>query len=430
MRRTVRISHIAAFLFGAMFVVSAQGPPDSYNPYAFRAADDTASPRIARLRRDIQNNGATAVEQFWDEVKQNTAPLIEAIPGDPRHSWITFVWRGSASAENVVITDGVSIGVGGADPLNSQMVRIADTDVWYRTYDVRNDGRFTYALSENDPLTLFTDPNRKSNSKPDPLNPHRFATGQTYVELRNAPPQPWVTPRPPAMSGKVENTTVGGRNVRVYTPPGFRQGETYPLVVLMGGVPYMNFVSVPVVLDNLIAEKLIPAVVAVGVGGSQEDLTCSPEYARFLARELVPWMRKTYHATSIPSQTVIGGSSLGGLASTFAAVEHPDVFGKVLTQSGSYWWNRVYGSRAEGDNNSDGEWLTRQIADRPKVSVQFFMEVGRMEGFEVQVEPNRRMRDALIAKGYAVQYQEFNGNHNYINWRGSFGDGLVALLRK
>jgi len=413
-----------------MFVVLAQAPPAFDNSYPFRAADATASPRIARLRGDIQNNVGTAVEQFWDEMQKNTAPLIEAIPGDPRHSLITFVWRGSALAENVVITDGVSIGVGGADPLNSQMVRIADTDVWYRTYDVRNDARFTYALSENDPLTLFTDPNRKSNSKPDPLNPRRFSTGQTYVELRDAPPQPWITPRPPAMSGKVENTTVGGRNVRVYTAPGFRAGETYPLVVLMGGAAYMNFVSVPVVLDNLIAEKRIPSVVAVGVGGTSDDLTCSPEYARFLANELVPWMRKTYHATSIPSQTVIGGSSLGGLASTFAAVEHPDVFGKVLSQSGSYWWNRTFGSRLEGDNNSDGEWLTRQLADRPKVSVQFFMEVGRMEGFEVQVEPNRRMRDALIAKGYAVQYQEFNGNHNYINWRGTFGEGLVALLRR
>jgi enterochelin esterase-like enzyme len=32
------------------------------------------------------------------------------------------------------------------------------------------------------------------------------------------------------------------------------------------------------------------------------------------------------------------------------------------------------------------------------------------------------MRDMLVAKGYAVKYREFNGNHNYINWRGGFGD--------
>ena len=51
-----------------------------------------------------------------------------------------------------------------------------------------------------------------------------------------------------------------------------------------------------------------------------------------------------------------------------------------------------------------------------------------MEGADVQLETNRRIRDTLIAKGYAVHYQEFNGNHNYINWRGSFGEGLVVLF--
>jgi enterochelin esterase family protein len=49
-----------------------------------------------------------------------------------------------------------------------------------------------------------------------------------------------------------------------------------------------------------------------------------------------------------------------------------------------------------------------------------------VEAKEIQLD--RRMRDALTAKGYLVHYQEFNGNHSYINWRGSFGDGLVLLL--
>jgi hypothetical protein len=53
----------------------------------------------------------------------------------------------------------------------------------------------------------------------------------------------------------------------------------------MGGAAYMNWVSVPANLDNLIAEKRIPPVVAVVVGGSTEDLTCSPAYADFLAKE-------------------------------------------------------------------------------------------------------------------------------------------------
>jgi len=53
-----------------------------------------------------------------------------------------------------------------------------------------------------------------------------------------------------------------------------------------------------------------------------------------------------------------------------------------------------------------------------------------MEAPQVQLETKRRLHDILIAKGYVVRYQEFNGNHNYIDWRGSLGDGLVALLGK
>jgi len=44
------------------------------------------------------------------------------------------------------------------------------------------------------------------------------------------------------------------------------------------------------------------------------------------------------------------------------------------------------------------------------------------------LKTNRRLRDVLIAKGYIVQYREFNGNHSYANWRGSFADGLVSLI--
>ena len=59
---------------------------------------------------------------------------------------------------------------------------------------------------------------------------------------------------------------------------------------------------------------------------------------------------------SADEPVTVGGMSYGGLAASFAALRHPDVFGAVLSQSGSYWW-RPGGSAA-------WEWLAAQLGPR------------------------------------------------------------------
>jgi enterochelin esterase family protein len=44
-----------------------------------------------------------------------------------------------------------------------------------------------------------------------------------------------------------------------------------------------------------------------------------------------------------------------------------------------------------------------------------------------QLDTNRRFRDALTQRGYAVVYPEFNGNHSYVPWRTDFANRLLAL---
>jgi len=38
------------------------------------------------------------------------------------------------------------------------------------------------------------------------------------------------------------------------------------------------------------------------------------------------------------------------------------------------------------------------------------------------------LRDVLLAKGYEVHYDEFYGGHDFLSWRGSLADGLIALM--
>jgi enterochelin esterase family protein len=132
-------------------------------------------------------------------------------------------------------------------------------------------------------------------------------------------------------------------------------------------------------------------------------------------------MRTNYRATADPAKTIVAGSSLGGLAAAFTAFEHPDVFGKVLSQSGSYWWAPA--------GAAQGEWLTHQLQQTKLLPIEFFMEVGQMENSDER-DSNQHLRGVLEGKGYVVHYQEYNGGHTPLSWRGSFADGLAALAAR
>ena len=84
-------------------------------------------------------------------------------------------------------------------------------------------------------------------------------------------------------------------------------------------------------------------MVALFVGNAPDDarsreLPCNPVFADFLASELLPWAHGLYYFTTDPRQTVVGGSSFGGLASAYAGLRHSETFGNILSQSGSFHW--------------------------------------------------------------------------------------------
>jgi enterochelin esterase family protein len=160
------------------------------------------------------------------------------------------------------------------------------------------------------------------------------------------------------------------------------------------------------------------------------DLCCSQTFADFVCKDVVQWARKNYHVSSDPKRAIIGGASFGGLMASYCALHHSDVFGNVLSQSGAYQW---YPGTLESDQTRIPEaepgWLTREFVATPRREIRFYLEAGRYEdgGFASLLPENRRFRDALLGKGYAVTWSQFEGGHDFVGWRGSFADGLMAL---
>jgi enterochelin esterase family protein len=397
-------------------------------PRPFYSAEALSSPRMTALSKAITGaDRAVTITAFWDEVRKTGTPLVEPVANDPQFSWVTFLWQAKENTINVAIIDGVASGIGGSDPAKALMTHLARSDVWYRTYKVRNDAVFHYWLSPNDCLeNLATTEPRNCKPQPDPLNPRRLGP-VSYLELSGSSGGALSIASPSHPSGKVERTKLhsailnNDRDLWVYTPNAFQPtGSRYPLLVVFDGSPFADWVGVPTILDNLIAQKRIPPMVAALVAPVKraEELACDKPFTEFLAAELVPWIREHYHATDDPANTIVAGSSLGGLAAAFAGFQHPEVFGNVLSQSGSYWWSPQEAERS---------WLTRQLSKAPLRPLKISMSVGLMEIGD-QLDTNRHLRDVLIAKGYPVSYSEFNGNHSYVAWRADFAGRLVALV--
>jgi enterochelin esterase family protein len=255
--------------------------------------------------------------------------------------------------------------------------------------------------------------------------------------LPDAPDEPWIREVPGVPKGRVAKEEIRSsvlgevRTFSVYVPADYDpNGAACALLVVFDGESYGRDAAVPTptILDNLIYRVKIPATLAVLVDSGKtrdRDLLCSEPFEAFLATELVPWIRTKYRVTRDPSCTIVAGSSYGGLSAACTALRHPDVFGNVLSQSGSFNFVPAGSGSQDSEYYFESGWLTRQYVTAPKLPLRFYLQVGRFEGLSVE---NRHLRDVLEAKGYPVTFAEYSGNHDYLSWRHSLGEGLIALI--
>jgi enterochelin esterase family protein len=408
-------------------------------PPAVAAPD---SPRLKALQTAVAA-GKADLPAFWAGVTKEGTPLVE--PVDAKSDRVTFLWRGDAGTRDVQLL--WALPPFGPHPLQ----RIGGTDVWYRSEVLAKGARFTYQLAPDAPALPG---GTSAVARTDPLNPRTFGDIEdtdvfalsSLTELPGAAPQPWAEPRPGVPAARVErrrfkSAILGNeREIAVVLPTGFDpHAGPYDLLVLFDEEAYLDRVPTPVILANLTAAGRIAPTVAVVIGNVSEEsrgreLAGNPDFARFVAEEVLPWARAGYAVAQDPSRVTVGGSSYGGLAAGYVAFRYPRAFGKVLAQSGSFWWSPTRDpSRPEAfDPNSEPTWMVRQFAASPKLPLKFYLDAGWYEGGEGGgiLDTSRFLRDVLRAKGYEVTYAEFIGGHDYVNWRGTLADGLIALSGK
>ncbi len=119
-------------------------------------------------------------------------------------------------------------------------------------------------------------------------------------------------------------------------PPPSSSGQTGPISSLFTA------------LDNLIAEKKVPAMIAISIGngsgdaqGSQRGLeydTMSGRYAEFVETEVLPLVEKECQVklTKDPEGRATMGCSSGGSCALIMAWYRPELYHRVLTYSGTY----------------------------------------------------------------------------------------------
>jgi enterochelin esterase-like enzyme len=216
------------------------------------------------------------------------------------------------------------------------------------------------------------------------------------------------------------------RDYWVYVPAQY-DGETEAsLMVFNDGATYMQpdgYYRAVNVLDNLIYRGEIPVMIAVFIdpgrftadrasNRAEEYDSMDDRYARVIVDELLPGLYDRYRIARDPDRHGIAGWSSGAIAAFTVAWERPDHFRKVLSGIGTFV------------NLAGGHVYPEKILASEAKPIRIFMIDGRNDNRGLNADgaydatrdwfyQNVRLKDALVAQGYDVNYTWGIGGHTH-----------------
>ncbi len=223
------------------------------------------------------------------------------------------------------------------------------------------------------------------------------------------------------------------RDITIYLPPDYndRDDVRYPVLYMHDGqnlfeaerafIPGQHW-RLAEAADETIGRRTARPMIIIGIdntgpsrieeytpthdparqGGGKADA-----YGRMLIEELKPVIDAQFRTLPDGSSTALGGSSLGGLATLYLGLTHPQVFGNIAVMSPSLWW----------DNRTVLDVVDRfDGPQRPRI----WLDMGGREGIE-GLKDARVLRDRLRAKGWQSEenfsyFEDRRADHSERAW--------------
>jgi enterochelin esterase-like enzyme len=294
-----------------------------------------------------------------------------------------------------------------------------DKTIWFCSLTIPRDAYVEYAFYN--PLT--------QEKILDPWNGQSVSNGMgsrnNFFYMPENMPSPFSLRRADVRTGTITRHRVGTdllqddgeRDVYLYKPP---TNAPVPLLIVYDGYDYLYRGKLATIVDNLIADKRIrPIALAFLQNGKSRrnvEYFCSDATISWLDREVLPLARENLRLIDIndhPGEYGVLGASAGGLMSMYTGLRMPEIFGKVLCQSGVF--------------SLDGRDLA--VIDLVRYNhardIKIWMDIGTLDDL---LEDNHRMIGLLDRKRYNVTYREFSAGHNYTAWRDDIWRGLEEIF--
>ncbi len=220
--------------------------------------------------------------------------------------------------------------------------------------------------------------------------------------------------------------------IHVYFPPQYNDYDNYPLAIFLDGKKYIEMGEAPQIIDNLIHEGKIGEIIAVfaelGFNENKDELTT--EYFQnikvLLSNNILDFLNKRFSALNNTEDRLLVGKSVSGAINIFTALENPDKFGNVFTQSGYL--------------SADNFFLKQFIDENYNTGINFYFQIGRYERnvSHMIIPPdetdfyaiNHDFVKLMKERGFKVKIEDYAAGHTWGNWKKNLSDGLIYFFGK